>query len=139
MRMKKRSDDEFSAFLDASDAFLADPFSPDIHIRDIVLDVAWDVYRKYMEGQRRRGTHLWQEECLSKAWEEVLDLICYLHVVRSHLRAIGHLAELGRASADAREKDHALTAIANIVATGNPWGNQAVNNSRKRGARKPQR
>lgn len=67
--------------------------SPEGHIAGIIERAAWALREKYLRGQDEHGGQLWRQPCLERAYEEVLDLMIYLDVVREHIRAIEERAE----------------------------------------------
>jgi hypothetical protein len=97
-----------------------EPTTPEQHISQISADVITDLTHKYRKGQIEHGGKLHRKPVWEFAWEEVLDLPVYLHVLR-HQRAI----MIGIAETALQGKGDAATGlqeIHNILTIGNREG-----------------
>jgi len=92
------------------------------HIAAIKTDLGKEIEEKYMAGQKEHGGKLWRKQVLPFAWEEVLDLPVYLHVLKQQHEEMKNICLKGMGG-DIYEDD-ALMMIYNILTIGNAEGVQ---------------
>lgn len=89
------------------------------HVALISETLTSEIKKKYMAGQEEHGGKLWRKPVLGFAWEEVLDLPVYLHVLKQQHDEMKAIALAG---AQGENSQAACAEIYNILTIGNAEG-----------------
>ena len=85
------------------------------HLKSVLNDLIKDVGLKYRRGQAEHGGEVWRRPVWKDAWDEILDLNVYMHVLRLQLSVIAELALEGAAD-ESLAAAHSRTCCGQILA-----------------------